>query len=206
MTWQQQSGAAKRHAPATQRNRAPLLAVLRETLPRQGLALEVASGTGEHAAYFAPALAPLVWQPSDPNPELRASIAAHAAEAACETLRPPLDLDAGAADWPIAEADAVVCINMIHIAPWRAAEGLLAGAGRLLPAGGPLILYGPFVVAGETAESNRAFDASLKAQNPEWGLRALEEVAEAAGRHGLELTGTHAMPANNLSVVFRRTR
>lgn len=204
MTWQQAIGADKRHAPATARNRKAILEVLRAQLPAEGLVLEVASGTGEHAAFFAPALAPLVWQPSDPDPELRRSIGAHAAEAACATLRPPLDLDATATDWPIEEADAVVCCNMIHIAPWQAALGLLAGAGRLLPPGGPLILYGPFIVDGETAPSNRDFDASLKARDPEWGVRELREVEREAAKHGLALAETVAMPANNLSVVFRK--
>ena len=204
MTWQQQSGGGKRHAPATERNREPILEVLRAQLPERGTVLEVASGTGEHAAFFAPALAPLVWQPSDPDPELRRSIAAHAAETGCETLRPPLELDASAETWPIEAAEAVVCCNMIHIAPWAAALGLLRGAGRILPPGGPLILYGPFIVDGETAESNRDFDASLKARDPAWGVRELREVERAAAAEGLHLAETIAMPANNLSVVFRR--
>ena len=204
MTWQQPTGDEKRHAPATERNREAILAVLRAQLPARGTVLEVASGTGEHAAFFAPALAPLVWQPSDPDPELRRSIAAHAAEAGCATLRDPLDLDATAGAWPLEAADAVVCCNMIHIAPWAAALGLLAGAGRILPPGGPLILYGPFLVDGETAESNRNFDASLRARNPDWGVRELREVEGEAVRQGLSLAETVAMPANNLSVVFRK--
>ena len=205
MTWQQQSGSGKRHAPATERNREPILAVLRAQLPEQGKVLEVASGTGEHAAFFAPALAPLVWQPSDPDPELRRSIAAHAAGTGCETLRAPLELDAAAKTWPIAAAEAVVCCNMIHIAPWAAGLGLLKGAGRILPPGGPLILYGPFIVDGETAQSNRDFDASLRARDPEWGVRELREVERAASEQGLILAEIIAMPANNLSVIFRRS-
>lgn len=204
MTWQQESGAEKRHAPAALRNREAILQVLRAHLPPRGVVLEVASGTGEHAAFFAPALAPLIWQPSDPDPELRRSIAAHAAEAACETLHSPLDLDATAETWPIQAADAVVCCNMIHIAPWSAAEGLLAGAGRILPPGGSLILYGPFIVGGQTAESNRAFDASLRERDPAWGVRELDEVAAEADKRGLSLAETVAMPANNLSVIFHR--
>lgn len=204
MAWQQAMTADKRHAPATQRNRGPILEVLRARLPAHGLVLEVASGTGEHAAHFAPALTPLLWQPSDPAPELRASIAAHAAETGCETLRPPLDLDAASAVWPIDTAEAVVCCNMIHIAPWRAALGLLAGAARILPPGGPLILYGPYLVGGETAESNRAFDSALRAQNPEWGLRELNSLEAEARKQGLKLSETVAMPANNLTVVFHR--
>lgn len=204
MTWQQPSGADKRHAPATQRNRDPILEMLRPRLPAAGLVLEVASGTGEHAAYFAPALAPLLWQPSDPDPELRRSIDAHAAEIGCPTLRPALALDAAAPDWPVAAADAVLCCNMIHISPWEAGLGLLAGAGRLLPAGGPLFLYGPYLVDGETAESNRDFDASLRARDPAWGLRELRDVEAAAEPHGLRLEETVRMPANNLTVVFRK--
>ena len=204
MAWQQAMTADKRHAPATQRNREPILAVLRAQLPEQGTVLEVASGTGEHAAFFAPALAPLVWQPSDPDPELRRSIAAHAAGTGCETLRAPLDLDAASAVWPIDSAEAVVCCNMIHIAPWRAALGLLAGAARILPPGGPLILYGPYLVGGETAESNRAFDSALRAQNPEWGLRELNSLEAEARKQGLKLSETLDMPANNLTVIFNR--
>ena len=204
MTWQQPSGAEKRHAPATERNRGPILEVLKPRLPAEGLLLEVASGSGEHAAHFAPAVAPLLWQPSDPDPELRRSIDAHAAESGCPTLRPALALDATAPDWPLERADAILCCNMIHIAPWEAALGLLAGAGRLLPSGGPLFLYGPFLVDGETAESNRGFDASLRARDPSWGVRELREVEAEAKTQGLRLEETIQMPANNLTVVFRK--
>lgn len=174
-------------------------------LPAEGRVLEVASGTGEHAAFFAPRLAPRLWQPSDPDPELRRSIAAHARQAACQSLEPPLALDASDADWPVTEAAAVVCINMIHIAPWTAAEGLVAGAGRLLAAGEVLYLYGPFRRDGRhTAPSNAAFDQSLRAQDPAWGIRDLEAVAELAAAAGFGPAEAIEMPANNLSVVFRR--
>ncbi|MCW5889019.1 MAG: DUF938 domain-containing protein [bacterium] len=196
--------SACRHAPATTRNRDPLLAVLRRLLPPAGTVVEIASGTGEHAAWFAAALPGLVWQPSDPDPEARASVAAW-----CDGLanvRPPLALDARAPDtWPVAAADALLCVNMIHIAPWAACEGLVAGAGRLLPAGAPLVLYGPYRVGGaHTAPSNAAFDADLRARNPAWGVRDLDDVVAAAAPHGLRLEETVAMPANNLTVVLRR--
>ncbi len=199
------AAADRRHAPATERNRAAILEVLRAVLPAEGRVLEVASGTGEHAAYFAPSLAPRLWRPSDPDPELRRSIAAHARLAACPTLEPPLDLDARDSAWPVTEAAAVVCINMIHIAPWAAAEGLVAGAGRLLGPGGVLYLYGPFKSGGRhTAPSNAAFDRSLRAQDPSWGVRDLEAVAQLAAAAGFGPAEAIEMPANNLSVVFRR--
>jgi hypothetical protein len=192
-------------APAVARNRDPILAVLREVLAAPGTVLEIASGSGEHAVHFASALPHLVWQPTDPDAEARRSIAAHAAQAQLANLLPPLELDAAAAAWPVTQADAIVSINMIHIAPWRAAEGLMAGAARLLAAGSPLYLYGPFLEHGRhTAPSNAAFDESLKARDPAWGVRDLDEVVALASRHGLALSRTVAMPANNLSVVFRR--
>jgi len=197
-------------APAVARNREPILAVLRRVvplpiLPERGLVLEIASGSGEHAVYFAAALQNLRWQPTDPDPEARDSIAAYRAAAQLPNLLPPLALDAAASSWPVTQADAVVSINMIHIAPWAAAEGLMAGAKRLLPDGGLLFLYGPFREHGRhTAPSNAAFDESLRARNREWGVRDLDEVAALASRHGLALEERVAMPANNLSVVFRR--
>ena len=192
-------------APAVARNRDPILAVLREVLAAPGTVLEIASGSGEHAVHFASALSHLVWQPTDPDAEARRSIAAHAARAQLPNLLPPLELDAAAAAWPVAHADAIVSINMIHIAPWSAAEGLMAGAARLLPPGSPLYLYGPYREHGRhTAPSNAAFDESLKARDPAWGVRDLDEVVALAERHGLALSRTVAMPANNLSVVFRR--
>jgi SAM-dependent methyltransferase len=195
----------KRHAPATERNRDPIAAVLREVLPARGLVFEVASGTGQHASYFARLFPGLEWQPSDPDPDALTSIEAWTADGGAENLREPLELDA-AGTWPIDHADAVLCINMVHISPWAATLGLLAGAARLLPSGGPLILYGPYRRGEvETAESNEAFDRSLKARNPDWGLRDLEEVAAAAKAAGLVLERVVEMPANNLTVVFRKS-
>lgn len=196
----------RRFAPAAARNREPILAVLRDVLPRTGLVLEVASGTGEHARAFALALAPLRWQPSDPDPAARASIEAWRAGGPAGLLAPlALDAAADAALWPLAAADAVVSINMIHVAPPEAGRGLLAGAARLLPPGGPLVLYGPFREGGRhTAPSNAAFDAALRARDPEWGVRDLDTVAADAARHGLRLDRVTRMPANNLTVVFRR--
>ena len=196
---------ARLFAPAVARNRAPILAVLERVLPGQGLVLEVASGSGEHAAHFARAMPRLRWQPSDPDPRARASIAAFCAEAGLPNLLPPLALDAAAARWPIEAADAVLCINMIHIAPWSAARGLMAGAARLLSPEAVLFLYGPYKEAGRhTAASNDAFDADLRARDSRWGVRDLEEVAALARRHGFAHEESVVMPANNLSLVFRR--
>ncbi|MBL6454909.1 DUF938 domain-containing protein [Belnapia sp. T6] len=192
---------ARRYAPATLRNREPILAVLRRHLPPAGLVLEVASGTGEHAAHFAAALPGLTFQPSDPEPAARTSIAAWGAGLA--NLRPPLALDATGEDWPA--ADAVLCINMIHIAPWAATLGLMRGAARCLAPGGPLILYGPYRRGGaHTAPGNAAFDADLRARDPEWGVRDLESVAAAAAAQGFGPPVAEEMPANNLTLVFRR--
>ncbi len=195
----------KRHAPATTRNRDPILAVLRDVLPVTGLVVEVASGTGEHIVHFATAMPELVWQPSDPDASARASIAAWMNASGLSNVLDPVALDAASHDWPVASADAVLCINMIHISPWAATEGLMAGAGRILRAGGVLCLYGPYRRAGfPTAPSNEAFDADLKAHRPEWGLRELEDVVALAKRHGITLERVVKMPANNLSVVFRK--
>lgn len=192
------------HAPATLRNREAILARLRTALPARGTVLEVASGSGEHALFFARAMPALVWQPSDPDPAARASIAAWAATERLQNLAPPLDLDATRPDWPVARADAVVSINLTHISPWAATRGLVAGAARLLAPGAPLILYGPFLEDGvETAPSNLAFDTSLKARNPEWGLRRVEAIAELAAPW-FDGPARHPMPANNLTLVFRR--
>jgi hypothetical protein len=194
-----------RHAPATARNRDAILAVLREILPVSGLVLEIASGTGEHVRYFAEALPGLDWQPSDPDPDALASIAAWTE--GIPNIQPPLQLDASAPDWPIMRADAMLCINMVHISPWVATEGLFAGAARLLECDAPLYLYGPYRRADvPTAPSNDAFDASLKARDPEWGLRDLEDVIALAERHEFCLDRLVEMPANNLSVVFRGAR
>jgi hypothetical protein len=196
---------ARQHAPATARNREPILGILREVLPETGLVLEVASGTGEHALHFAAALPGLTWQPSDPSPEARASIAAWAAEAGLDNLAPPLDLDAAAADWPIARAAAVVCINMVHISPWEATVGLFSGCAKVLSADAPLVLYGPYLDEDvATAPSNLAFDRSLRERNPAWGLRDVAEVDRLAREHGFARTNRYEMPANNLTLVYRR--
>jgi SAM-dependent methyltransferase len=196
---------SRQHAPATQRNREPILAVLREVLPAQGLILEVASGSGEHAIHFAGAFPNLTFQPSDPDPAAVASIDAWAGESGVPNLRPAIRLDATAPRWPVAEADAILCINMIHISPWAATEGLIRQAARLLPAGGPLYLYGPYRQSDvPLAASNAVFDDSLRRRNPKWGLRELDAVAELAKAAGFGEPQVTAMPANNLSVVFRR--
>lgn len=197
----------RRHAPATLRNRDAILAALRRHLPERGTVLEVASGTGEHATHFAAALPGLAFQPSDPDPGARASIDAYAAGARLPNLRPALALDATAPDWEasVDEVAAVLCVNMIHIAPWAATLGLLRGAGRLLAAGGPLCLYGPFKREGRhTAPSNAAFDADLRASNPAWGVRDLEAVAAEAAARGFAAPVVEEMPANNLFVAFGR--
>jgi SAM-dependent methyltransferase len=196
----------KRHAPATERNREPIAAVLRELLPERGTIVEVASGTGEHAAFFAGLFPALRWQPSDPDPTALASIRAWREEAGLANLLEPVLLDAGAADWPVSAADAILCVNMVHISPWAATAGLMRGAGRLLGPGAPLILYGPYRRAGvPTAPSNEAFDASLKARDPRWGLRALETVTAEAEANGLRFERLYEMPANNIMAVFRRS-
>jgi len=183
----------------------PIADVLREILPERGLVLEIASGTGEHALHFARTFPQLLWQPSDSEPAALRSIEAWRVEAGLFNLLPPVPLDARAAEWPVAQADAVLAINMVHISPWSATQGLVRGAGRLLASGGPLYLYGPYRQSDvPTAPSNEAFDESLRARDPEWGLRSLEDVAAEAERHGLPLERVVAMPANNLSVVFRR--
>lgn len=199
--------AGKRHAPATLRNRDAIVAVLKDALPSSGLVLEVASGSGEHAVHFAAAFPSLQWQPSDPDPAALASIAAWTQEARSPNVRAPLHLDAAAPAWPIDRADAILCINMVHISPWDATLGLLGGAGAFLPAGGLLYLYGPYLREGvETAPSNLAFDESLRSRDARWGLRRMEDVVAAADVQGLTLQGLVEMPANNLSLLFRKTR
>ena len=194
----------KRHAPATARNSEPLAEVLAEELPDRGLVLEIASGSGEHAVFLARRFPALDWQPSDVDLEALASVDAWAAEAAVANLRPAITLDAAQANWPIAAADAVLCVNMVHISPWSAAVGLFTGAGRILTSGAPLVLYGPFIEPGrETAPSNLAFDQSLKQRNSEWGLRNTADLDALAADHGLRRTARHAMPANNLVLVYR---
>ena len=198
--------SAKRESPAAQRNREPIADVLADVLPERGIVLEMASGTGEHVVHFAKRFAHLDWYPSDPDAGARASIAAHVAQAGLANVMPPLALDAAASEWPLDAADAIVCINMVHISPWQATEGLFAGAARLLPPmDGPLILYGPYLEREvDTAPSNLAFDESLKARDPRWGLRDLADVDALAKRHGFTRTLRVAMPANNLIVVYRK--
>jgi len=196
----------KRQAPAVERNREPIAAVLTEELPASGLVLEIASGTGEHAVHFARTYPALIWQPSDPDAEALASIAAWRREEGLANMREPVQLDAASADWPVTAADAVLCINMIHISPLAATEGLLAGAAALLAPGAPLIVYGPYLEAAvETAPSNLEFDAWLKRRNPEFGLRSAEWLDERAAAHGFARTRRVAMPVNNLTLVYRRS-
>jgi SAM-dependent methyltransferase len=192
----------RREAPATARNRQPILDVLRPHLPARGTVLEVASGSGEHTAYFAQALPALVFQPSDPDEIARASVDAWCGELG--NVRPALALDAAAATWPIAAADAVVCINMIHISPWDSTVGLIRGAARLLPSGGTLFLYGPYFREGvDAAPSNLVFDRDLRTRNPAWGIRPLEQVTALAEAQGFSEPLIVEMPANNLSLIFR---
>jgi hypothetical protein len=196
-------GDPKRSAPAAIRNREPIAKVLAEWLPRSGLVLEIASGTGEHAAFFADCFPGLEWQPSDVHPDALASIAAWREASGLANFREPAIIDAAAADWPIDRADAVLSINMVHISPWASALGLLNGAARLLSAGAPLILYGPWLSHDiETAPSNRAFDADLRRRDPEWGLRGIEDFAAAAHERGLKLSHTRPIPANNMMLLL----
>lgn len=193
--------AARRHAPATLRNRDAIADLLATSLPADGMVLEIASGSGEHCAYLAPRFPDLTWQPSDPDPAARASIAAWCAASA--NVRPALDLDAASPDWPVGQVAAILCINMVHISPWPATLGLLASAARRLRPGAPLFLYGPFRRSGHpTAPSNEAFDAALKARDPRWGLRDLDTVIAAAD--GFVPDRIVEMPANNLSLILRR--
>jgi len=197
---------AKQHAPATLRNREPIAEALARELPSAGLVLEIASGTGEHAVHFAESFPALHLQPSDASPEALASIKAYRADYVGGNLADPVLLDAAIpASWAVAAADAILCINMVHISPWEATEGLMAGAARLLASsGGPLILYGPYLERGvETAPSNLDFDASLKARDPRWGLRAAEDLDRLAASHGMNRSARHAMPANNIMLVYR---
>ena len=194
----------RRSAPAALRNRQPIAEVLTEWLPSEGLVLEVASGTGEHAAYFAERFPGLEWQPSDVHPDALASIEAWRSAADLSNLREALVIDASARDWPIERADAMLSVNMVHISPWESALGLLDGAARLLPPGAPLILYGPWLQRDvPAAPSNLAFDADLRRRDPDWGLRVVEEFAEAASGRGLALAETREMPANNLMLLLR---
>lgn len=197
--------AQRLSAPAAERNAAPILEVLRGALPARGTVLEIASGTGQHAVHFAAALPGIVWQPSDADARARASIAAWRAHTGLENLLVPLDLDVCREPWPIDAVDAIVCINMIHIAPWDAAQALLKGAGARVATGGVLVLYGPYRRNGaHTAPSNEAFDADLRARNAAWGVRDMEAVEALAEAQGFVCEARVAMPANNFSVVFRK--
>jgi hypothetical protein len=196
---------AKSFAPAAERNRQPILDVLRRVLPPSGLVLEVASGTGQHAVFFSEHLSHLLWQPSDASDDALRSISAWVVESLPENLLPPIELDVCSPRWPIASADALLCINMIHISPWESTESLFQGASALLAAGSPLITYGPYRLHGEhSAPSNAAFDQSLRSRNPRWGVRDIDALIELAGRTGFELRETVPMPANNMTLVWAR--
>ncbi|MGB3297223.1 MAG: DUF938 domain-containing protein [Phormidesmis sp.] len=197
----------RQYAPATERNRQPILDVLKRTLPAEGTVLEISSGTGEHITFFAPRLSHLQWLPSEPQPLSRKSIQSWGeALPSHNLLLPPLDLDVSAQPWPTVEnISAIININMIHIAPWEMCEHLMAGAEKTLPKEGVLYLYGPYKRQGErTAPSNESFDAMLRDRNPSWGIRDLEAVVETASQHSLKLKQVIEMPANNFSVVFQR--
>jgi len=197
---------AARSAPSTARNRDPILGALRTRLPVRGLVLEVAAGAGEHAAHFAAALPTLQWRPTDADGEALRSIAAWREHAGLDNLLPPLRLDASQPEtWPVERADAVVAINMIHISPWAATVGLMAGAAQLLPSGGGLFLYGPFIESDTpTAPSNLEFDESLRRRNPDWGVRHVDDLVALGVTHGMALSERITMPANNLVLVFRK--
>ncbi len=199
----------KQYAPATQRNREPILEVLLRVLPSSGNILEIASGTGEHCIFFGPAFSPRQWIPSDPNPTARNSIEAWRQESLIDNIRSPLNINAASSNWEIEEKQlnitTIININMIHISPWSASLGLMEGAKRILPSGGILYLYGPYKQGGKhTAPSNESFDQSLRSQNSEWGVRNLEDVIKVAEERGLIFQEKIEMPANNLSVVFEK--
>ena len=190
-------------APSAERNKQPILEVLQRVLPASGLVLEIGSGTGQHVAHFAGALPGLTFQPSEMDTARHASIRAWTQGLA--NVRAPLAFDVSRLPWPVTAADAMVCINVIHISPWEATLALMQGAGALLPPGGVLVTYGPYRREGRhTAPSNEAFDADLRSRDPSWGIRDLEAVEEVARTHGLTLEEVAAMPANNFTLVFRR--
>jgi hypothetical protein len=190
---------------AAERNKEPILAVLRRVLPVTGLVVEIASGTGQHVIHFAASMPALTWQPTDAEPALRATLPAAVAAAGLENVIGPLQLDVTATPWPISAADAIVCINMVHISPWAATLALFDGASSLLSPGDPLYLYGPYRRGDQhTAPSNEAFDDSLRARDPAWGIRDLEDVVSAAEGAGFALEEVVPMPANNFSVIFRK--
>lgn len=195
----------KQEAPAAERNRGPIWSALESRLPERGLLLEIASGSGRHAAHFAEARPTLVIQPSEPTPRGRASIEAWRDDLDAPNLRAPLDLDVRRWPWPLENADAIFCCNMIHVAPWVAAEDLFRGAEAVLPTGGLLATYGPYLVGGQpTTESNAAFDASLRQRNPAWGLRDVQDLKQLGERYRLELKEQLDMPASNFMLVFER--
>lgn len=196
----------KKHAPATLRNREAILEVLRAELPPYGRVLEVAAGSGEHAVFFAHHLPDVSWLPTDPAPDAIASIAACREEAGLPNLEAPLELDASSDTWPANDAAAIVCSNMVHISPWSATVGLMAGSVRILSGkNAPLILYGPYFEQGvEPAPSNLQFHEGLKARDPAWGIRNVEEMDSLAAKHGLIRSARHTMPANNLTLVYRK--
>jgi len=197
---------ARLYAAATDRNRDPILAVLRRVLPVGARVLEVGSGTGQHASYFATALPSTLWQPSDRDGESLDSIAAWTASGGCTNVVPPLRLDVVVVPWPVATFDAIFSANMMHIAPWQACVGLMRGAQAHLVRGGVLVLYGPFKIGGQhTAPSNAAFDEDLRRRDPAWGVRDLESVLAEAHTNGLTLEERVEMPANNQMLVFRKT-
>jgi hypothetical protein len=199
------SAENKRVAPAAERNKEAILEILRDVLPASGSVLEIASGSGQHAVFFAHALPGIVWQPSDADEGALASIRAYRDEADLGNLRAPVLLDASASAWPVDHADAVVSINMIHIAPWTACVGLFEGAARILQPGAPLVLYGPFAIDGDfVAPSNVDFDRRLRGENAAWGVRELRDVERGAVERGFRLDRVIARPANNQMVVFRR--
>jgi cyclopropane fatty-acyl-phospholipid synthase-like methyltransferase len=190
---------------AAQRNQEPILEVLADVLPQQGLVLEIASGSGQHAVHFAAGLPGLTWQPTDADPHLRDWIDLRVRQAGLANVRPAIALDARATPWPVKEADAIVCINMIHVSPWEATLGLLAGASEVLGKDGVLFLYGPFRRDGvQTSAGNIAFDADLRSRDPAWGLRDTRDLIEEAAARGFVLDQLVEMPANNLSLVFRK--
>ncbi|MGK7956153.1 MAG: DUF938 domain-containing protein [Crocosphaera sp.] len=199
----------KQYAPATQRNREPILEVLLRVLPKSGDILEIASGTGEHSLFFAPAFSPRQWIPSDPNPIARDSIEAWRQESLIDNIQSPFNINVEDDSWIVAieklNITTIVNINMIHISPWEACLGLMEGANRILPSAGILYLYGPYKQRGKhTAPSNESFDQSLRSQNPEWGIRNLEDVIKVAEDKGLIFKEKVEMPANNLSVIFQK--
>ena len=193
------------HSPAAERNKTPILEVLQKVLPDNGLVLEIASGSGQHLFHFAKALPQLTWQPSEFKSELNQWIQSQLDQHSWPNIKAPLQLDVMQSPWPVDYADAVININMIHITPWTATEALFAGAGRILTSNGILFCYGPYRrFGGHTAPSNQAFDQQLRAQNPDWGIRDIEELEILANEAQLKLVEIIDMPSNNFSLIFRK--